>query len=155
MADEATRYPFDYDALRQGDVITADRLAEVIGHEPGTSAYQLGLLREKSRIEAELEDRGKVWSVGIRGDDLRVLTHSEVAQRKPAQTRARLAGIARDHKFMVNVDVASLGSEDERARYGRDVNRMGFILAAIASVPSKIEAQPHERTKPMLPGAPG
>lgn len=144
----ARRYPLDFDAIRKGDVLTADVLEEIFGVARSRRAYssrQVGLAK---RIERELALRGRPATVRCVGPEVRVLLDGEASSRNGrlfVQYRRRMS---RRHVKMVEVDVANLTPE-ERDRHGRALVVQAAQLCGLRE--RRVEAAAaHRRSTPGL-----
>jgi hypothetical protein len=147
-----TRHPIDYDLLNKGDVIPVNRVEEIVGVKRAAKEYAFRLLRLKGRIEHELAERGKVWTLSTDHGDLRILTDSEASTYNEVESAHARRKERRCFARQAAVDVSKL-SEDERPAHERRVYVQGKYIQAAASVRQSLRLKPVERTVPGLPAS--
>lgn len=149
---EAGRFPFDYDAMKKGDIIPTSTLQRITGKHPDSADYAFAVLKLKERIEKELRDRSKDWTLRIHKGEIKVLTDPEAATFNHAeQVRAR-AAMTRRFALSLAVDVTQLDHE-QRKQHERNVEVDGKYIQALRDVRKQLAFKGHERTVPALPQA--
>lgn len=145
----ATRHPIDYDALAQGHTITQDELKRITNCKPGTKQYQLKCLALQSQIEREMRERGRIWTIKIEKDEIRILTDAEASPYNHAlQVQARGALFRR---FALNsaVNIAEL-TEDQRKEHDRFMEVDGKYVLALQATRQQLRLKAHKRATPAL-----
>lgn len=149
---EAERWPIDYDALQKGDVIPSDLLERVTNTNRESAEYAFAVLKMKDRIERELHDRNRDWTLRIHKGEIKVLTDPEAATFNHAeQVRAR-AAMMRRFLLALAVDV-SLLDEDQRKQHERNVEVDGKYIQSMRDVRKQLACKGHQRNTPALPAA--
>jgi hypothetical protein len=147
---EATRWPIDYDSLTKGTIIPVQRIEEITQTQRGTSAYDFAVLRLSARIERELHDRGRIWTVKSEKGALKILTDSEAAVYNHAlQVQARASELRR-FALQQAVDVSSLGT-DVRKQHERNMEIDGKYIQARIAVREQLRLTASKRNVPGLP----
>lgn len=149
---EATRWPIDFDALEQGDVIAPEkieRIKEVSRESP--KAYQLALLAIRDQVLKELWKRGKTWTVCIKGDALVILSDQEAADYNANRAEIVIRQLAATHRRNMGVNAAEL-DEDQLQRHNRSLETIGaFLAAGTKAAGMRLNLEPTRRTTPGLP----
>lgn len=147
--NETSRWPIDYDSLNKGDIIPVERCEEITGKRQGDSRYDLALLDLKDRIQGELHDRDKFWTLRTEKGAIKVLTDAEAYTYNHAeQVRARSAQVRR-FALQSAVDVDKL-SPDQRKEHERNVEVDGKYLQAMQGVRSQLRLSANKRNVPGL-----
>jgi hypothetical protein len=141
------RFPFDYDALGKGDVITVERLQDLTGLTYGTTAFSLQVLRYQKVIEDELLARGRAVTVCSEKGSLRILTDAEASEYGAKLFASRFRQMMTAHRGCLRVDVTNLDDE-QKAAHGRTLLTQGAMLAA-ARTAKRESLTAHERVTPV------
>lgn len=147
--NDTSRWPVDYDTLEKGDTVTRERLEQITGERAGSKGYQLKAIGLQSQIERELHSRGKLWTVKIEREEIRILTDPEASSHNHAlQIQARKA---MQKRFALNtaVDVAKLDDEQKK-QHDRLMEVDGKYIQAITAVRQQLRLASHRRTVPAL-----
>ena len=129
----ASRYPFDIEQLRKGEYIEPERCAQIVGGEPGSKEYQLGLLRLGDWIEKESREGARPLHCCIRRDGIYVLLDEEDVDYQDRQGRAGLRRFMRTLWKLREVDVLHLTDTTRRKR-DELLCRRGAQIAALRGV---------------------
>jgi len=134
-------WPVDTSTLEKGSEIPAALCATILRHMeidesgevtkeplvPGTSKYQLALLRLRDVIEGILAERGLAVVIRTRENGLRILTDSEAAEYTDRRGDNHLEGLMRAYVRQTSVDAANL-TDAERSIHREAVQKRGRIL---------------------------
>lgn len=144
---EPAKYPFDYDALNKGDVITAEVIEGLCNLPRTDHKYGLKLMSYQQQIQNELALRGK--SVVVRCDHgaLRILTDSEAAEHTAAVFNQRKWQMVRAHASAMRVDTGKL-TDEQKISHERNLLLQGAQLAAMKDAKKKMTLAAHERKTP-------
>lgn len=146
---EAERWPVDYDALVKGSIIPAETLERITQKKRDSADYALAVLNLKERVEQELFDRNKHWTLRIHKGEIKVLTDAEAAVHNHAeQVRARRA-MHRRYALQLSVDVSRL-EDDQRKQHDRNVELDGKYIQAMQDVRKRMLPTAHKRNVPAL-----
>jgi hypothetical protein len=146
----AERWPIDYETIEKGDVIPVGRIEELIGAKQFTSAYDLGLLQLTTRIEDELHERGKPWTLRTEKGAIRVLTDAEASAYNHSRQVAARKAMRRRFALLVAVD-PDLLDDDQRKDHERYVEVNGKYIQADNAVRAQLRLIPNVRNVPGLP----
>jgi hypothetical protein len=144
---EPAKYPFDYDALNKGDVITVEFIEGLCNLPRTDHKYGLKLMSYQQQIQNELALRGK--SVVVRCDHgaLRILTDSEAAEHTAAVFNQRKRQMVRAHASAMRVDTGKL-TDEQKISHERNLLLQGAQLAAMKDAKKKMTLAAHERKTP-------
>ena len=148
--DETRRWPVDYETLKKGDVITADRLEKLVGLKRDNPRYSLAIMSLKQRIQDDLEDIGSIWTLAIVKNDLRVLTDAEASEYNHRSLLNGMAKMFRSQYRNMAVDVTEL-TDDQEKDHIRRIEVDGKILQAIRAARKTPKFTDEVRTVPGLP----
>lgn len=148
--NDVMKHPIDYDSLRKGDVIPASQIEKITGTKVDHKNYAFRLLRLKERVERELADRGKIWTLSCTNGDLKILTDSEAAtynyvESSHARRKERRCFIRKGA-----VDVTQL-PEDQRPQHERELEIQGKYIQAQNAVRQQLRLESVKRSVPGLP----
>lgn len=128
---EAERFPVDYDALKKGDVIPAERVQRLTGLPKGHEKYSLRALQWGRKIEKEMEQRGCPVIIVYEKYALKVLTDSEAIVYNAKSFREGIAKSQRAHRRnRTRVDRCELTAA-EKASHETEVRVSAAILRGI------------------------
>lgn len=117
MSSELQKWPFDWDRLKKGDRIPAERLERVVGHKRSEHKdYSFALLSLAQEIEREMGSRGNPVTVRRQHDDLIILTDSQAALHNDNQFQLARRKMGRALVRQAAVDTNKL-SDDEMRRH--------------------------------------
>lgn len=152
---DATPFPIDFDALKKGDVISKDVIADFYGVEIGDRRYPLRAMAFSERICKEMERRGRPVIVTCENDDLRVLTDKEASlymERRFKETRRAAVTL---HARAIRIDTSNI-DPDRCRQHDRMLIEHAAEIAAAASARRKVmRLRPTEPPKLPPPGEPG
>lgn len=143
---QTEKHPFDFDAIKKGDVIYAEQIERLSNTNRSDRAYQLKLLGFREQIQRELDSRGMPVTVRIDHDNLVILTDSEAAAYNAAWFNSRRRQLMTCHQRSLQVDTALL-EEDERKRHERAIMSQGAQIAAMRQA-ARVAATTHKRITP-------
>jgi hypothetical protein len=143
-------FPLDFDALKKGDEIEADRLESITNTKRGTDQYNLAVLALRARIMQELKDRGKFVTVAVVKGCLRLLTDEQAALYNARMYRAGFQRAGRSLKRLAKVDVGNL-TDQQKQDHERTLLVFGKMLQAAKTARREIAATPYQRTLPGIP----
>ncbi len=145
-----TRWPLDYDSLDKGDMISVDRIEQITGTKHGTDAYTFSSLKLAKRIQSELHDRGRIWTVKSDRGALRILTDSEAAAyNHEIQVQDRRSMLRRFH-LQQAVDTAQL-TESDKQEHQRNLEIDGRFIQALLATRKELQLESSKRNVPGLP----
>jgi hypothetical protein len=142
--------PIDFDAIQKGDALSPSQLEEITGKKQGTSAYAFAVMQLSQRIANECASRGKIFTIAIVQQHLRVLTDEEASVYNDKQYRAKWRGMKRNHFNNMAVDASKL-SDSQRSKHERNILVQAGLLAAGDKERRRLIVQAHQRTTPGLP----
>ena len=116
----ATRYPFDYDELDKGDIISAETLEELTGYERGTQDYNLQLMVLQNQIMDEMEVRDRPMTVRIHKGGLELLTDAQASVYNHGRGESGLRQMKGAVKRLGWTDMMKL-TDEERKNHDRTV----------------------------------
>ena len=128
--NEATRWPVDYESLKKGDSIPAERLEKIIGLNRDNPKYSLALMALKQTIQDALEDLGYVWTLAIVKNDIRILTDAEASEYNHRSLLNGMAKMFRAQYRNMAVDQTLL-TEDQAKDHARRIEVDGRLIQAI------------------------
>lgn len=143
------KYPFDYDALKKGDVIHADTLEGVVRLNREHKNYSRGVCGLAKIIMREMEARGRPVVVCAVGNDLKILTDEEAGPYNRRRKKITYRAQRTVFRNMLKVDTAFV-SQDEKARIDRDILVMGAELAAQKKALRNLTVEAHKRQTPAI-----
>jgi hypothetical protein len=149
---QATRFPIDYDALNKGDTIPADRCEQILGIKQSVPRYALALLGLKERVEDELHERGKNWTLRTEKGALRVLTDAEASTYNHHESRRHRHALKRRFALGSAVDMANL-TDDQRKEHERTLYTDGRYVQAMEDTRKQLRSEAHQRATPKQLGA--
>lgn len=147
----ARRYPVDLESLELGSVISAERIAEIAGHSPGTNKHGIAALSIIGEIERYFGDnaipllpiqrRGSIVIVG--GDEM----VEALAERQKRAIRAIGRGVDQSQR----VDIGEISEGHKRSLHA--VQYVGSRLLLYArQVRKELKAPPNQKPGRGLPG---
>lgn len=143
---QTEKHPFDFDALKKGDVIYAEQIERLSNTKRSDRAYQLKLLGFREQLQRELESRGMPVTVRIDHDNLIILTDSEAAAYNAAWFNSRKRQLLTCHYRSLQIDTSAL-DEDERKRHERAIMSQGAQIAAMRQA-TRVASTTHKRITP-------
>lgn len=146
------RWPMDYDELRKGDIIPAERVERIVGiKQSAGQAYQLALLSLTSQIAQELGDRGRNWTLKTERGGIHILTDAEASTYNHREAKKARRAMLRRHQLNLSVDVGAL-NEDQRKQHDRIIEIDGKYVQAMFATRKELQLQAHRRSTPALNG---
>lgn len=136
---EASRYPFDFDALKKGDSFTPEFLEDITGEKRQTSRYAFKVLALQQQIADELEARGRPVVVATVKECLRILTDEEAGPYLEKRFNQAQAALRRSFRRELLVDTSKLTPE-QREKLQRNQQVHGAIVAAQRMTQRKLSA---------------
>lgn len=142
------RYPVDFDVIQKGEVLTWERIAELVGCYPDHATPEQ-LLSLKGKIERGLWRRDKEWTLRIRHGEIHVLTDTEAAVYNRRYFKSYLRRARRRNRHALAVDRSNM-TDEERQAHEQSLLTQGRILVAINVARRKPELVGHERKTPSM-----
>ena len=142
MQTQTEKYPFDYDALKKGDVIAAESLEGILLIKRDDARFGLKILGLKEKIESELDARGHPVTVRIDKGSLVILTDEEAAVYNPEQFDLGVRKAGRAHRRTIAVDMNNL-EDGNRKKLERRIEVQGRVLQAIRKERRVLSVEPH------------
>lgn len=143
-------YPLDFDTLEKGTVIPREKVEEIMGVKFTSPRYQFKLMALVDMIQRGLKKRGLLWTVVIRGDQVRILTDAEAVEHNQKQTERGRRKMTRAFVRNRAVDVSQL-SEEQKQTHERQLLNQGRMLQAMRVALRAIKSEAHQRQTPGLP----
>lgn len=142
-------YPFDFNNLKKGDVISAQQIEDYTGVSRDTSKYGLAVLKVRTLIEIESQLRGQTLTLKQNNGELVVCMDEEASVENSRRCENGLRKYMRAHRRMCGVDVNNL-SADRKPIHDRELIRQGRILGSIIRAETKLATEGHKRTLPIM-----
>lgn len=145
------KWPYDYDRLGKGDLITNEQIAIRTGVPIGTTPeererFELARLGERSKIERELWRRGKHITIkGVR-EGLRLLHDPEAAEHNARMFESARRQLGRYYYRNSGVDESKL-SDEQRAIHRRHLLVEGKVVQAVTDA-RRAALTAHKRKTP-------
>lgn len=143
-----TRYPLDVNALGKGDYISLEDCEKILGkkREADPDKYRLALLGLKDLIVRELTRSGRVLTVNIHHDGIRICTDSEAAEYNKSRFALSVRSMTDATIRNQHVDDAEL-TEEQRAAHRQELVKMAAVTSATigALKTCRLGAQAHKR----------
>jgi hypothetical protein len=154
---EAERWPLDFDNIQQGDVFDGRQLSRILDAKPFTYEYSYRMAALQQRIQDELWDRGKEWTVICDRDCLIVLQDGEVPKYTRKRRRQAVRTLLKSHRHLLASNPANMTPEQRKLR-DREIVTTSALVAALVQVRPSIQRMIYKRNVPGLPqpaGEPG
>ena len=152
MNYQSIRYhPLDFDNLNKGDEISTEQIEE-FGRctVRDDKRFRLAAMALKTRVIRESRDRGKLFTVAIIKNRIRILTDEEAAIYNPRQFKHGFRHQLRALKRLTEVDASNLSDQQQRD-HERNLLVCGKMVQAARSARAQIAAIAHQRSVPGLP----
>lgn len=145
-----SKYPFDFDTMQKGQLISAGELEQVTGEKSGTDKFDFAVLALRTTIETELWKRGHMWTLSGKGCEggLKILTDAEAAVYNEERFKTGISIAAKAHGRALGVDVAELTAE-QRAAHDRALCNQAAQLMAMKEA-KKLTLRAYKRDTPSL-----
>ena len=143
------RYPVDVDALCKGDVITIERLENILGMKRHDPRWWRSVLGVKTNIERQLRRGGRVLTLRQRQGDLVVCDDNEASSYNPREIEAGIRRSARAHERNLHVDVGNL-DDARRVAHERNLVVYGRMLYAAKSARRDLKPTETVRDTPTM-----
>jgi hypothetical protein len=144
---EAEPYPFDYDNLPKGSIITPEMVESMTGGKTrateGENGWNLELMRAKARVKADLLELARPATVVIKGEGLKILTDEEALEYSPKRFQSGLRIEREANQNLRFIDREQLRPESQR-KHEEEVLRQGFLLTVNASAVKAIGRGDHK-----------
>ena len=145
------RYPFDYETMYKGMVITQQEIEAIIQfrQRQAPEKYNLKRLQLARAIEEGIwYAQELVVTVRCLGADIRILTDEEAAEHNRRRFMEQMRGAKRTHMRNLGVDRTVL-SPEQNQRHERTLEVQGKTLQAIqTAMPRMLIARPYQRQVP-------
>jgi hypothetical protein len=147
----AEAYPVDFEALKKGDTIPAEKIEEIFNTRRTDADYSLYQMKLRSRIIGERRKMGRPVSVRCDGPALVILTDSEASQYQARRCETALDKLADGNLGLQEVDVQNLREDEMKYHERRQLVSGAMLAGAIGAKKQAIKALPHQRQTPGLP----
>lgn len=147
----AERWPVDVDALKKGDVIPIERVAEIVRVTPDSPRFSLLMFALAKKIERLLWDRRKYWTVRCPREGILILRDDQASKFNNDMIERRKRGLFKSHKRLHHVDVNKLSDADLK-KHDWYLLRSGMQVASLRAADMQIARIAYRRQHPRLPG---
>lgn len=126
-----TRYPMDVNDLNKGDYISLEDCELILNkkRDDDPDKYRLALLGLKDLIVRELTRSGRVLTVNIHHDGIRICTDSEAAEYNRSRFALSVRSMTEATIRNQHVDDAEL-TEEQRAAHRQELAKMAAVTSA-------------------------
>ena len=113
---DASKYPFDFAALKPGDLIDADVIEKITGVDRKSPKYWQCQQRIRSILADGIEEfQDWISTIKSEGPHLRILKHNEAAKYNPRRKRIYKRQLIQTHRRNMSVDMTQLTAEEQQA----------------------------------------
>lgn len=151
MFAETQKYPLDFAALKKGDVISQEKLVEIIGLEPTDPRYRIEVLKLRHHIEFTLATQNYWVTIKEDSGNLCILTDGESAVYNDKQFKNNINRALRSYDRLLRVDNNNL-TMSEQKRHFRNLETNGKVIQAISSTTKSVKLESSRRNTPGLAG---
>ncbi len=149
---KARRSPLDIEGLKKGDVIVADDLVKIIGHEAGSEKYAFGLLGLREKIMQDKAAMGDPVTVRVCKGNLEVLSDVLSSQYNDKRFKGHMGKLLTTHGRLMQVDDSEF-DEKTKKLHDKRLNKNGLtIQGALMGRRGKLKLEPY-KNKTQLPVA--
>jgi hypothetical protein len=148
MTPSVEDWGIDIDAIEKGDTITREQIAAIYGVPP-TDCCKLNLIVVdfEHALDRELRNRGKVFTLKIKGGDVAVLPDAGATRYNGRCVNKAVRGIGRALNRLQHVDREEL-TDNECVEHDQRTYKAGRIYKAIKEAKKEIRPIPCERSIP-------
>jgi hypothetical protein len=150
MMSDVQRHPIDFERLSKGDVIPVNRIEEIVGVKRDDKNYSILLLQLKGRVERELFERKKLWTLTTEAGEIKILTDAEASAYNAIEAENARRRERRRFALQCAVDVGEL-TEEQKSEHRRRVEIQGRYIQAQTGVRKQLRLEDTKRNVPGLP----
>ena len=147
----ADRYPLDFDKLEKGDTISHAQLEEILGmkKDKDPEKFALEKLKLYGRIQRELWEEGKVYTVRMTGGMIHICDDKEASAYGEKTNKSAVKKLAMTTKRLSGVDLTEF-SDAEKRDHEKRVLLNGAMLGACLTIRRYPKLAAHIRKTPEL-----
>jgi hypothetical protein len=128
-----SKYPFDWEELQKGDILTTEELQRITGKTPGSDEFRFACMTLQSLIQDKTG-----FTVKLKGDEtLQVLTDAEAAEHNSRLFGQFMRSMVSRHALNCEVDVDNL-NPTSRAKHDRTLVTQSRYVSAIVQTTKEI-----------------
>ena len=137
----------DYDSITMGMIVPPEQIEWITGTKSGTQEYQFAALKLTQKIQKELWDRGKCYTVHVRQASIAVCTDAEASAYNAQQRKIGQRKMLHAHRRNLHVEMSKLDVA-QKAKHERELLYAGRALASMRSVRMEIQGATKRKLLP-------